>query len=310
MGTGNITTAIPNLDKCHGPAQVLAILGMMFDAIKRYISLPPKKQKKYLRKLTETLSAGWASSKDLEKIVGYLVWASYAEPFGRPFISVISASISRMNPHRQVRIVGEIRTALLIWVAILTRNIGISFEYVLNQLDLAEDEWFVDASTSWGIGGCSGSRYFSIPNKGLIPLFSLFGAYPDLGAMRVPSHRLPIAYIELLAALVALSVFSEFYPNRVMLLNTDNTDVVAWLRKGRCSKGIGFRLLTAIEYFKRLHGIKISPRHIPGRFNNSADSLSRGVIPHWLLRHRARLSVDVPLLGSLIHSPLGFWTRT
>ena len=96
--TGVATTAVPNLDKCHGPSQLLVILGMLFDAIKRNISLPPKKQSKYLQKLNKIINAGWASSKDLEKIVGYLVWASYAEPFGRPFISAISAHISRMDP--------------------------------------------------------------------------------------------------------------------------------------------------------------------------------------------------------------------
>ena len=33
--TGVATTAVPNLGKCHGPSQLLVILGMLFDAIKR-----------------------------------------------------------------------------------------------------------------------------------------------------------------------------------------------------------------------------------------------------------------------------------
>ena len=307
--TGTLTTAVPNLAKCHGPSQKLAILGMMFDAVDRRVSLPPKKQQKYLLRLNEVLSTGYVSSKDLEKIVGYLVWASYAEPFGRPFISAVSAHISRVTPHKNVQLIGELRTALLIWVSILQRNKGISFTYILNQMVCSKDEWFVDASTSWGIGGCAGTRYFSLPNKALTNLFALFGAFPDQGAMRVPSHRLPIAYIELLAALVAMSVFSKFFPNMLIILNTDNTDVVAWLRKGRCSRGIGFKILTAIEFFKRKYGIKVSPRHIPGRFNTSADALSRGTFPGWVLRHGTRLTVDTTLLESLIHSPLGFWTH-
>ena len=167
----------------------------------------------------------------------------------------------------------------------------------------------MDASTSWGIGGCAGTRYFSLPHGALIALYSLFKKFPDQGAMRVPSHRLPIAYIELLAALVAVSVFSEFYPNMLIVLNTDNTDVVDWLRKGRCSRGIGFKLLTAIEYFKRKHGIKVSPRHIPGRFNHSADSLSRGDLPTWLERRGTRLRTNISFLVSLLHSPLRVWSQ-
>ena len=194
-----------------------------------------KKQQKYFLKLKEALFNGYVSSKDLEKIVGYLVWASYAEPLGRPFISAVSAYILRVTPHKHVQLIGELRTALLIWASILQRNEGVPFTYILNQMVCSMDVWFADASTSWGIGGCAGTRYFSHPNDALTNLYSLFGAFPDQGAMRVPSHRLPIAYIELLAALVAMSVFSKFFPNMLIVLNTDKTDVVAWLRIGRCS---------------------------------------------------------------------------
>ena len=180
-----------------------------------------------------------------------------------------------MEPHKRVLVLGELDTALRIWVTILEQNVGVSFSWILNELPLSADEWFVDASTSWGIGGCAGTHYYSLPNRTLQDLYSLFGTFSDHGAMLVPAQRLPIAYIELLAVLVALSVFSEFYANSLVILNTDNTDVVAWLRKGRCSRGIGFKILAGVEYFKRLHGIKISPRHIPGRFNTSADALSR-----------------------------------
>ena len=194
-------------------------------------------------------------------------------------------------------------------MAILERNEGVPFAYILNELVCADDEWFVDASTSWGIGGCAGTQYFSLPNDALFDLYASFAAESHQGAKHVPSKRLPIAYIELLAALAALSIFSVSYPNKLIILNTDNTDVAAWLRKGRCSRGIGFKMLTAIEYFKRLHGIKVSPRYIPGRFNSSADALSRGGLPNWLLRHGSRLTVDLELLSSLLHSPLWFWTR-
>ena len=164
IATGIATTAIPNLTKCHGPAQKLSILGMMFVAVQKKISLPAKKQQKYVRKLSGILTSTWASSNDLEKIVGYLVWAGYAEPFGRPFISALSAHISRTMPHKLVQITGELRTALQIWVTILERNEGVAFAYILNELAYSKDEWFVDASTSWGIGGCAGTHFFSVPH--------------------------------------------------------------------------------------------------------------------------------------------------
>ena len=82
--------------------------------------------------------------------------------------------------------------------------------------------------------------------------------------MNLPLERLPVAYIELNAALVGISVFSKFQRNKLINLYKDNIDVVAWLRKGRCSAGLVFKLLAAIEFFKRKHTLKISVKHIPG----------------------------------------------
>ena len=118
--------------------------------------------------------------------------------------------------------------------------------------------------------------------------------------MNIPLQRLPIAYIELIAALVGISVFSRFQPNKLITLYTDNTDVVAWLKKGRCSAGLGFKLLAAIEFFKRKYALKIPVKHIPGIQNNSADVLSRGSVPSWLELRGKRLRVDIPTLTSLV----------
>ena len=281
---------------------------MRFDAITKRITLPPTKQQKYLAKLREVLMKGHTSSKELEKIVGYLVWASYAEPFGRPFISAVSNLISRDKPHTRVEIRDDLETALKIWITILKRNKGVSFNYILNKMTKSRDEWFVDASTSWGVGGCAGKRYFSIPKAALTELYSLFSTYHAEDTPGTFNGELPIAYIELIAVVVALSVFSQFYKNNLLILNTYNTDVVAWLRKSRRRRGISFKILAAIEYFKREHGLKISPKHIPGKHNNTADCLSRGSTPEWLTHHGTLLRANIPSLSRIIHSPLEFWS--
>ena len=46
IATGLVTTAVPNLTKCHGPSRRLTILGTMFDANQKMVSLPPKKTSK------------------------------------------------------------------------------------------------------------------------------------------------------------------------------------------------------------------------------------------------------------------------
>ena len=43
-------------------------------------------------------------------------------------------------------------------------NVGSSYDFILNNLPYADDEIFVDAATSWGIGGLHGESYFMIEN--------------------------------------------------------------------------------------------------------------------------------------------------
>ena len=42
--------------------------------------------------------------------------------------------------------------ALKIWEIILVRNAGCPCDYILDRLPYAQEETFVDASSSWGIG--------------------------------------------------------------------------------------------------------------------------------------------------------------
>ena len=118
--------------------------------------------------------------------------------------------------------------------------------------------------------------------------------------MNIPKSRLPIAYIELIAAFVGISVFSKYQRNKIINIFSDNTHVVAWLRKGKCSAGLGFKLLAAIEHFKRKHTLKLSVKNIPGTQNNSAEELSRG-------KNGRRLDVEGKRLSRLIRNPLPFW---
>ena len=148
-----------------------------------------------------------------------------------------------------------------------------------------------------------------VPNKKLIPLFALYHSVSDSHLMQIPRRRLPIAYIDLIAVLVGFSVFAKHHQNERIILYSDNMDVVGWLQKSRCSAGIGFKLLAAIEYFKRTYFLKISARHILGRHNNSADSLSRGSVPGWLNRGGCRRPTDLSFLYQLIEDPLNFWQK-
>ena len=53
IATGNLTSAKMNLTKCHGPASKLTLLGKLFDSITESCRMCPKKQTKYISRLTK-----------------------------------------------------------------------------------------------------------------------------------------------------------------------------------------------------------------------------------------------------------------
>ena len=102
MSVGQLTTAVMNPSKCHGPYKIIDVLGLRYNAHTRHVRLPPSKQQKYLQKLQDTLSALIVTSKDIEKLIGYLCYASWVEPFGRPFLSSLTVHVDRHNPKHLV----------------------------------------------------------------------------------------------------------------------------------------------------------------------------------------------------------------
>ena len=289
-----------NLKKCEGPARSMDIIGLNFNSVKKSCFLAKSKASKYRARLLNLRKSGWASSKELQRVVGYLVYAAWALPFGRPFISHISYFIDVKNIYKKVRLDVAALTACDIWLFLLKKNPGLPFNFILGKLPRKKDEWFVDASKK-GYGGLCGTSFFKISHKRLLKMV-------DLDFKKVFGHAF-IAYRELLAVLLACQMFAKISPKSFVRINSDNSNVVTWVNKGRCSKKLGFLLLSAIEFFKFRFGLRVKAYYIKSRKNVSADKLSRGRTPIWLRRRGVRVKIDVPEIVQLLNNPLPFWRR-
>ena len=114
----------------------------------------------------------------------------------------------------------------------------------------------MDASTSWGVGGLHGRDYFTVPHaviRSHIRSCPGWESYPQV----------PIAWLELLAAYVAVRLFASRYTNHLTILYTDNSNVVAWLGSRRSPRPVVCTLISAIESIKYHHSLKLSVRFIP-----------------------------------------------
>lgn len=298
---GELTRTKMNIKKCVGPHRILDILGLTYDSIHRKCYLSASKIHKYSLRLRSLLSFLSATSKDLQKLVGNLVFAAWVIPYGRPFISHISKLINPKRPHLLVAIDNHCITACKVWLILLARHRGLSFDFILGRLPYHRNEWFVDASSSFGYGGICGSRFFMI-------------AHPEVNAfllsMQEPLRKpLFIAYEELLAVLLAFVQFAALAPGSFIRINSDNDSVVSWVNSGRCSRKWGFIFLAAVEFFKAKYQLKVKAFHIPSSHNSSADSLSRGRTPRWLKERGSRKPVNIRFLFELINYPEKFWRK-
>ena len=147
----------------------------------------------------------------------------------------------------------------------------------------------MDASSSWGLGGVHGRRYFSISHRQLRPFMCRCPGWE-----RYP--RVPIAWLELLAAVIATREFATSLPRHIWFLYSDNESVVAWLKSRRPPHPIIGTLVAAIEHVKYHSLLKISARYISSRRNRLADRLSRNRIPRYL---RAGGSIIHPNVSDL-----------
>ena len=88
-------------------------------------SLSENKQRKYNFHLALLREAGSEKSENVEKIVGYLGFASWVIPFGKPFISHISFFLDRKYNQRIVILDRFALVACDIWLFLLEKNWGL-----------------------------------------------------------------------------------------------------------------------------------------------------------------------------------------
>ena len=155
--------------KTKGPWISMVILGLLYRSDFKICSLDPKKVLKYSEQIRTIIRQGWATSKELERMVGRLEFAAWVEPFGRPLLTFLSAYINPNNPQLIRPLTQMMTICLRVWRLLLARNRGLHFSFILGTLPAMKPPLFVDASLTGGIGGFCGLRYFSLSIEQLAP---------------------------------------------------------------------------------------------------------------------------------------------
>ena len=302
---GSNMATLVNTKKTEGPATSMVILGLQYCSRTKVCSLDPAKVTKYTIRISQLLNAGFATSKFLEQLVGNLEFAAWVEPFGRPLLTFVRREIVPDSPTRTIHVTRMMRIALGVWQLLMARNRGLRFQYILDAMPMEHRRMYVDAASTKGIGGYSVSTYFLVSNRRLAPYLRQcdgWSAYPHVD----------IAWVELLAAYVAIDMFAARSPGKYLIMYSDNTNVVAWLSSRRPPNPFVGALVAAIERLKYNFFLKLSIRYIPSKHNVSADLLSRQIIPARLQKNGNRIHPNLRRLCSnlIIDNIYPSWAKT
>lgn len=255
--------------KTEPPAQVATVLGLVYDTVNMTVGLDPAKLEKLRRSVNAVMGCKKVKRKQLESLVGFLVWVSRVIYAGRSFchhLKVAVHSVSR--PQHWVYLNAACKRELQWWAAVAPSLNGCY--PVLPPAPALWKDFQVDASTSGGPEGqpCIGiwvqGGYASLSHEQLSKLF-----------VDCPARDAHINTWELYAVLVCVRLYADFLAGGHWRVRTDSASVEGWLMRGECRDDPRHEFIAEIATTSVAKYFRITAKHIPGAQNCMADALSR-----------------------------------
>lgn len=236
-------------------------LGIVWDPSRDVKYLPPHKQAVIHRYLQAVLQSGQWSWRIAKVIMGYLSFAAFVIPSGKLHYRRIqwgSRRLPKLHPLRPSMIPDQVVSEIQWWLLALNRS---------SAIFPPTPQAFVttDASnTGWGA---------------LVNNMTFKGIW---SASQMEWH---INLKEMYAVRRALELNWPLLQNKVVLVQSDNRTVVAYIHKEGGTKS--FNLLQEVEALFSVamkYNMVLIARFIPGMYNTWADNLSRKrLLPDWHL---------------------------
>ena len=259
------------LEKTYWATELLVFLGLLIDTVNQCVLIPIEKVEKATNLIESVLSK--KSSKltlnQLQKICGFLNFLGRCIIPGRAFTRRLYSYTAndKLKPHHHIRINAEMRADLNMWLTFLKHP----SVYCRPFLDFSEflmaDEidMYSNASGTIGMGAICGTSW----------MFQKWNC--DFIQKRKPS----IEYLELFAVTAAVLAWIHRFQNKRIILFCDNRSVVDMINLTSTSCRNCMVLLRIIVLKGLVQNVRIFARHVEGKKNIFADSLSRDKIPYF-----------------------------
>ena len=252
-------------DKTVGPSQELVFLGIHLSTINMMAKLPDDKLQCYNEKLENLLHVRTVKLSTMQSVIGCLQFATNVVLPGKAFVRrLLDTVIGISKPFHYVTITAEARADIRMWHLFFKFHNGKTLFLSTKKENSLTLNMYSDAS-KMACAATFNSDWFVI---------------------EFPSEwqKKNIAFLEFYPIVVAIQIFGIKMANRYVNFHCDNKAIVQVINKQSCKDGEIMKLtrqmvLTAMQY-----NINFSASHVPGKFNNLADALSRLQVSPQLLR--------------------------
>ena len=243
--------------KTEGPSTSIAFLGIVVDTERSELRLPSDKLSRLRSLVAEWKGKKSCCKRQLLSLIGQLQHACKVVRVGRTFLRRMSTVAKKL--HHQIRLNKSFQSDLLWWDTFLEDWNGVS---MLGGLRRGPPVATLtpDASGGWGCGAfTSGGDWFQLQ-------------WPDSW---VSVH---ITVKELVPIVLAAAVWGPLWRGTVRC-QCDNAAVVAIVRSGTSRHPLVMHLMRCLSFFVAYYQLYLDPVHLPGKYNEEADALSRDTLP-------------------------------
>lgn len=247
-------------EKTVGPTSVIEFLGITIDSVAMEFHLPMDKIIKMRSLIKKFLSKRRALLRDVQSLLGLFAFASRVIPVARIFSRRFALAIGGFkNPFSHISITRPIKEDLRVWDQFLINFNGQAVwqsEFVKDS----EIRLFTDASGSVGFGAFLDGHWCA-------------ERWPD--SWRSPEVSRNLVLLELFPVVVAITIWSNFFENKRVMLHTDNKGVFFAVNCLSSKSELVIKLLSFLVLQCMTFNIWLKAKHVPGITNEIADSLSR-----------------------------------
>lgn len=247
-------------EKTVYPTTCIEFLGITINSNTMEFYLPDNKILRIKALLAKLLSAKKTTLRELQSLLGLLVFTARVIPMGRAFSKrLYRATCGIKSPFAHIRITKPIKEDLKIWLQFVENFNGHSI-WQEEFVDSTALNLFTDAAGSLGYGAFYNGHWSA-------------EHWPDLWFQKGFTKN--IVLLELFPVLVAICIWGEHFRNRRILLHSDNRGVVFAVNCQSSKSEPVVTLLRHLVLYCLRFNIWLKATYIEGVKNVIADSLSR-----------------------------------